>query len=234
MDLALFAPPVIFIGISLLLTHFFNDADRHRGICAHLRAKYILSDKGPQSYLDEANTANIDPIKKIDLRVQIIEDYLRFRAIKLHFGIINGIIILGLALVIAILAYTVQYCCHTEYWYVVFPILLLFILCFVLQVTYAEQGITTSRRINELEGKNIVNKGTFEQQCEEIMGDELPDIKNHRFYLFTKKTIWYYSKFGNFWACVTVDAVFLLLIFLPLIVGLLLSPISNLRYSPFQ
>jgi len=209
MDLALFAPPVIFIGVSMLLTHFFHDSDRHRGTCAELRAKYILTNKGPQDYLDESTAY------KTKLKAIIIEDFLKFRAIRLHFGIINAIIIMSLGLLIAILLYTALHCCTRNYFGVIFPFVLLSILCFYLQRAYAEQGITTARRINELEEEKIGDKGTFEQQIEKLMEGKVPDIKEHRFYSLTKNTIWYYKKFGNTWTCISIDIVFIFLIFIP-------------------
>jgi len=51
-EIELFALPMIFVGIALLLSHFFEDSDRFRGFCEKLRAKYILTHKGPLEYLN--------------------------------------------------------------------------------------------------------------------------------------------------------------------------------------
>ncbi len=41
---------LILAGVSLLLKHFFNDADYYRSFCAELRAKYILTAVDPKNW----------------------------------------------------------------------------------------------------------------------------------------------------------------------------------------
>ena len=207
------AAPLILAGISLMLQHFFDDADRYRVFCAELRAKYLLINAGPLMLIENRK-------EKPSI---ILQDFLRFRLVRLHFGIINFIIIFGLGLVISILVSTVilgfEYqqnhpTALIKYFYLIGPsISLLALFCFIVQITFARQNYKTAERITNITQWDLNNKGTFEKQCSAIIADynvpcnrqpiEIKGIYN----VMTNLTIFLYNALHSFFFIIISDAI---------------------------
>jgi hypothetical protein len=175
----LIVPTVILAATSFILQHFFEDSDRHRVICLKLRAKYMLNYKGPLLY---ANKAGKD---QDEVTVNIIKDYLRYRLVRAHYGIINAIIFLGFSFLIALIIFLITMC-HEKgatsanggvYKCIVLFLGALIFICLVLQYSFARQNCVTAWLLHRLSKDPIENYGSFEKQCEDIL-DHCCPVKN--------------------------------------------------------
>ena len=227
--LTFLAPPVIIAGLSFLLSHIFDDSDIHRGICAQLRAKYLLTNIGPINYI----TSCVNPSEPNLSLPKILEDFLIFRSLKIHFGIICFLILFGIALLIAILLTTIYFMCSTMdsmnplqlrvAYFIIFSFIGLAIICFVLQITYTSQGKAISRRIKELDTHKYSNKKTFVEQCDEIIEaqgtsrDYWPgELKNH-YIMISRGAIWIHLKYCPLLVCIFSDLIITLIFFIPIV-----------------
>ena len=80
------APAILFVAVSMTLAHFFSDSDRHRGICEIIRAKYLLPGRCPRDlWMSDAEPGAHSN------NSAILEDYVKYRLVKIHFGLIVGL-----------------------------------------------------------------------------------------------------------------------------------------------
>jgi hypothetical protein len=215
MDWNIIAPTIVFISIAMLLTHFLNDADALRGFCEGLHIKYLLTKNGPQDYLDKTSQNSIE---QVNLKSQLLEDYIVFRSMKPIFGGVNLIVCFGLGLMIGILVTGIGYLCISGKTLFIFPLLILSSYFVFLQITYAYQSYDTFRRIWEIENISIGMKGTFEVQCKGIIGGEVEDMEGR---ILTKLTRFnmkiYRSKLGPAWSSMVIDVFLLGILGIPII-----------------
>ncbi|SDP84355.1 hypothetical protein [Desulforhopalus singaporensis] len=169
-------PVILFIPVSIILTHFFDDSDSHRGICEKIRARYCLLKINPLDLwnIDPENKNNdkTKPEKEIDREAQavLLEDYLRFRLIKLHFGLVTSVVAIGLGLWNMAVIHFFYINCVKHNAVIAFFLALVMLLVFGVQAAYIEQQRGTKRRIDEIDDEKHKNKyfdkGGFSEQCE--------------------------------------------------------------------
>ncbi|CAB5161395.1 hypothetical protein D3OALGA1CA_5076 [Olavius algarvensis associated proteobacterium Delta 3] len=207
------AAPLILTGISLLLQHFFDDSDKQRIFCSELRAKYLLTNTGPLSFIAS------DPSQLTN----ILKEFLRFRLVRLHFGIVNFIIIFGLGLVIAILLSTVILGFiyqnnnpqnQIKYFFLIWPsISLLTLFCLIVQITFARQNCKTAERIRELIEWDLNGEGAFEDQCSRIVDQNQTPVERQTMEIkgaykwITDINIRIYRRLYSFLTVIIADAI---------------------------
>ncbi len=159
------APPMLFIAISLLLAHFFNDADAHRAFLERLRAKYILHKRGPIELLMEKDD--------FDTRRHIYEELLSFRSARIHFGLITLIILLGLTVSLLIVLHAIKTCIQSGLGALCVFLILIGFMMVIVCLAFWQQQRAAARRLYELETNELSIYGTVSSQLYSIIGPEV-------------------------------------------------------------
>ncbi|WP_319409121.1 hypothetical protein [uncultured Desulfosarcina sp.] len=157
-----------------------------------------------------------------DKKIEILQDFLKFRLVRLHFGIVNFIIISGLGLIIAVLASATILGFHynkikeIEYFYFFSrPTILLTAFCVVVQIAFARQSYKTAERICNLTSWDLNGNGSFEDQCSKIVADnQTPANRQTKiitgpYKWITKATILLYYNFWSTGFVIVSDFLFL-------------------------
>jgi len=194
-EIELFALPMIFVGIALLLSHFFEDSDRFRGFCEKLRAKYILTHKGPLEYLNNITSEEKRELQKE--KVKILEEYIFFRGVTIHYGIVLTMVFIGFGLIVAIFFHIALE--FNEITCILFPFLFLGFFCFFLQLVYMEQDAATGRRINKLKTYKFKDQKIFEDHCKSLIITEEPEEPHDIIFNLSKFWLWVWSTERKGW-----------------------------------
>jgi len=160
LDVGALALNLIFVAIALLLTHFFDDSDRHRGTLEKLRAKY-LSPKAKQSrdiieYLSSHSENSA---------TNSCEDCIHLKLINIHFGIISGIIFGGISLMLLVTGNLAWDYWKNELWFEFILLLVTIMVLALVQITYIDQQKGTLRRLLDFESNPLEENCNFKYQC---------------------------------------------------------------------
>lgn len=195
---------VLFISISMLLTHFFNDSDRHRVFLEKMRAKYLLSNRGPEDTL--FNNTNDDDGKILP---KICKDYLLLRGVMLHFGSNSTIIVIGLALMI-LTTFNAGYLCFPQERIISFLFWSTSAFLVFVQNTFIQQQRGAARRLKELR-ENTDEQDSVVEQFDGICCG-VTDLKYSLAWLYSKLLLTLFKVPGGI-LFITINVITFLLYF---------------------
>lgn len=147
--------PALYVAGALILTHFFEDSDKQRIEIERMRARYFLMRQGPIKKIEQ--NRNVD-----EVIVQVLEDFLRLRIIRIHFLIISLTTVFGLAFMIIISSHL--FFCYIYNKIVSVLLSMLMVYFWILQWFYIAQQSATLKRIIEFETRYVGDDQCFEQQ----------------------------------------------------------------------
>jgi|GEM_PF-4737272 len=143
------ASGLILVTITLLLSHFFEDSDRHRGALEKMRAKYLS--------LKSAYDSSVS-----------CEDCINLKLYDIHFGTISIIVFLGLSLMLAVAGNLacVFYAQENFFWFA--ALLITCVILVFVQITFIDQQKGASRRLKDFDESSLSKRCLLRSRCDLI------------------------------------------------------------------